>query len=161
LRRQLIVCLRQDRGTRLPRTRGEDRRGQMPEIVGIHVRPPELKDRVMPGHLEGDFIKGARNKSSVGVLVERSSRLVLLARKEDATAASALARFTVQAQFDCRTDAPELHLRAGQGDESASAVGPEHGRAGVLLRSTRSMAARHLREHQWLAAPVTCPRAAI
>jgi IS30 family transposase len=32
----------------------------------------------------------------VGVLVERSSRLVLLARMEDATAASALAGFTVK-----------------------------------------------------------------
>jgi IS30 family transposase len=36
-------------------------------------------------------IEGAGNKSSVGVLVERTSRLVLLAKMEDATAASALA----------------------------------------------------------------------
>jgi transposase, IS30 family len=96
LRRQLIVCLRQGRATRLPRSRGEDRRGQIPDMVSIHVRPPEVEDRVMPGHWEGDFIKGAGNKSSVGVLVERSSRLVLLARMEDATAASALAGFTVK-----------------------------------------------------------------
>ena len=41
----------------------------------------------MPGHWEGDFIKGAGNKSSVGVLVERTSRLVLLAKMDDATAA--------------------------------------------------------------------------
>jgi len=53
--------------------------------------PPEVDDRVMPGHWEGDFIKGAGNKSSVGVLVERTSRLVLLAKMEDATAASTLA----------------------------------------------------------------------
>jgi transposase, IS30 family len=33
----------------------------------------------MSGHWEGDFIKGAANQSSVGVLVKRSSRLVLLA----------------------------------------------------------------------------------
>jgi IS30 family transposase len=37
-----------------------------------------------------------RRACSVGVLVERSSRLVLLARMEDATAASALAGFTVK-----------------------------------------------------------------
>ena len=65
-------------------------------MISIHVRPPEIEDRVMPGHWEGDFIKGAGNKSSVGVLVERSSRLVLLARMEDATAVSALAGFTVK-----------------------------------------------------------------
>ncbi len=87
LRKQLVACLRHGRGTRLPRTRGEDRRGQIPDMVSIHVRPPEVDDRVMPGHWEGDFIKGAGNKSSVGVLVERTSRLVLLAKMDDATAA--------------------------------------------------------------------------
>ena len=96
LRRQLIACLRQGRGTRLPRTRGTDRRGQIPDMVSIHVRPPEVEDRVMPGDWEGDFIKGAGNKSSVGVLVERSSRLVLLAKMQDATAASALAAFSAK-----------------------------------------------------------------
>ena len=50
----------------------------------------------MPGHCEGDFIRGAGNKSSVGVLVERTSRLVLLARMEDATAVSAPAGFTAK-----------------------------------------------------------------
>jgi len=96
LRRQLVACLRHGHSTRMPRTRGTDRRGQIPDMVSIHVRPPEVNDRVMPGHWEGDFIKGAGNKSSVGVLVERTSRLVLLARMEDATAASALAGFTVK-----------------------------------------------------------------
>jgi IS30 family transposase len=94
LRRQLIACLRHGRSTRMPRTRGVDRRGQIPDMVSIHVRPPEVDDRIMPGHWEGDFIKGAGNKSSVGVLVERSSRLVLLAKMDDATAASALAGFS-------------------------------------------------------------------
>ena len=70
LRRQLVACLRRGRSTRMPRTRGDDRRGQIPEMVSIHVRPPEVNDRVMPGHWEGDFIKAAGNKSSVGVLVE-------------------------------------------------------------------------------------------
>jgi transposase, IS30 family len=50
----------------------------------------------MPGHWEGDFIKGANNASSVGVLVERTGRLVLLARMDDATAASALAGFSAK-----------------------------------------------------------------
>ena len=90
LRRQLVACLRHGRSTRMPRTRGADRRGQIPEMVSIHVRPPSVEDRVMPGHWEGDFIKGAANKSSVGVLVERTTRLVLLAKMDDATAASAL-----------------------------------------------------------------------
>ena len=77
--------------------RGEqDRRGQIPEMVSIHVRPPEVDDRLMPGHWEGDLIKGANNQSAVGVLVERSTRLVLLCRMPDATAQSALAAFTAK-----------------------------------------------------------------
>jgi IS30 family transposase len=96
LRKQLVACLRHGRSTRMPRSRGEDRRGQIPGMVSIHVRPPEVDDRVMPGHWEGDFIKGAGNKSSVGVLVERTSRLVLLAKMDDATAASALAGFSAK-----------------------------------------------------------------
>ena len=96
LRRQLIACLRQGRSTRMPRTRGVDRRGQIPDMVSIHVRPPEVDDRVMGGNREGDFIKGAGNKSSVGVLVERTSRLVLLAKMQNATAASALAGFSAK-----------------------------------------------------------------
>ena len=96
LRRQLIACLRQGRSTRLPRSRGTDRRGQIADMISIHVRPPEVADRVMPGHWEGDLIKGAGNRSAVGVLVERTSRLVLLARMPDATAASALAAFSAK-----------------------------------------------------------------
>src|SRR6195952_4208270 len=96
LRRQLIACLRHGHSTRMPRARGTDRRGQIPDMVSIHVRPPEIEDRLLPGHWEGDFIKGAGNQSSVGVLVERTSRLVLLAKMEDATAASALAGFSAK-----------------------------------------------------------------
>ena len=48
----------------------------------------------MPGHGEGDFIKGAGNRSAVGVLVERSLRLLLLAKMDDATAAAALEGYT-------------------------------------------------------------------
>ncbi|SCC92773.1 transposase [Thiomonas sp. X19] len=98
LRRELIACLRQGHGKRLPRSRGTDRRGQIPEMVSIHVRPPEIEDRLMPGHWEGDLIKGAGNKSAVAVLVERMSRAVLLAKMPDSTAASALQAFTTKLQ---------------------------------------------------------------
>ena len=91
LRKQLVGCLRHVRGTRLPRTPGEDRRGQIPDMVSIHVRPSKVEDRVMPGQWKDDFIKGTGNKSSMGVLLERTCRLVLLARMDDATAASTLA----------------------------------------------------------------------
>jgi IS30 family transposase len=94
LRKELIACLRHGRGGRRPRSRGQDRRGQIPDMLSLHVRPPEVEDRLVPGHWEGDLIKGARNQSSVGTLVERTSRLVLLARMTAATAEAALESFT-------------------------------------------------------------------
>ena len=60
LRRQLIALLRQGKSTRRPRSAGQDRRGQIPDMVSIHVRPPEIEDRQFPGHWEGDLIKGRR-----------------------------------------------------------------------------------------------------
>jgi len=41
----------------MPHSRGQDRGGQILEMVSILVRPPEVDDRVMPGHWEGDLIK--------------------------------------------------------------------------------------------------------
>ena len=93
LRKELIACLRQGRSTRKPRTRGTDRRGQIPNMQSIHIRPPEVADRLIPGHWEGDLIKGAGNRSSVGTLVERVSGFVVLAKMSSASAADALQSF--------------------------------------------------------------------
>lgn len=87
LRKELIQCLRQGESTRRPRSGGVDRRGQIPEMVSIHVRPPEIEDRLMPGHWEGDLIKGKDNGSCVGTLVERPSGYLMLVKMNDATAA--------------------------------------------------------------------------
>ena len=115
LRRELIALLRRRRSKRMPRSRGEDRRGRIADMVSIHVRPPQVDDRAMPGHWEGDLIKGAGNKSAVGVLVERSSRLVLLAKMADATAESALAAFTLK--FRSIAEPMRVSLTYDQGKE--------------------------------------------
>ena len=154
LRRQLIACLRHGHSTRMSRTRGTDRRGQIPDMVSIHVRPPEIEDRLLPGHWEGDFIKGAGNQSSVGVLVERTSRLVLLAKMEDATAASASGGLLCQTQLDCRALATDLYLRPGQGNVAASRTHCRHRRARLLLRPAQPLAARDLRKHQRIASSI-------
>jgi IS30 family transposase len=63
-------------------------------MVSLHVRPPEVEDRLIPGHWEGDLIKSAFNRSVVGALVERSSRLVMLVWMENDSAAAALEGFS-------------------------------------------------------------------
>ena len=73
LRTEVIGWLRFGQAKRRPRTRGEDRRGRIPDMVSIHDRPPEVEERLVPGHWEGDLIKGAYNRSAVGTLVERTT----------------------------------------------------------------------------------------
>ena len=93
LRTEVIGWLRFGHAKRRPRTRGEDRRGQIPDMVSIHERPPEIEERLVPGHWEGDLIKGAHNRSSVGTLVERTTLFTVLAKMEDAPTASAIKGF--------------------------------------------------------------------
>ena len=97
LRKELIATLRHAHNKRLPRSKGKDRRGQIPDMLSIHVRPPEIEERQFPGHWEGDLIKGEGNTSAVGTLVERTSRLVMLVKLPEfkpASAANVLQGFT-------------------------------------------------------------------
>jgi transposase, IS30 family len=117
LRTELIACLRQARKTRRPRARGEDRRGTIPNMTSIHLRPPEVDERVIPGHWEGDLIKGARNASAVGTLVERTTLFVALAKVENASADAAVTGFGLVLN---RIDAQRrLSLTYDQGREMA------------------------------------------
>lgn len=77
LRRELARCLRSGRAKRVPNGRLE-KRGQIPDMVMISERPPEVEDRAVPGHWEGDLLMGKSNKSAIGTLVERSTRFVML-----------------------------------------------------------------------------------
>ena len=94
LRTELLTTLRQARKTRRPRARGQDRRGQIPNMTPITERPADVATRTVPGHWEGDLLKGARNGSAVGTLVERTTRLVVLAKLDGTDAASAYQGFT-------------------------------------------------------------------
>jgi len=96
LRKELLSCLRFANSKRKKRSAGQDRRGKLRGMLSIHMRPPEVEDRLVPGHFEGDFIKGKANQSAVGVLVERTTRLVVLARMQDCTAESALEGFALK-----------------------------------------------------------------
>jgi IS30 family transposase len=94
LRHGLVALLRQHKCARRPRGQGANRRGQMADLPSIHARPPEAHARLLPGHWEGDFIKGARNRSSVGVLVDRRTLFVKLVKMLGCSAEEALAGFS-------------------------------------------------------------------
>jgi IS30 family transposase len=84
LRRELHTCLRTGRALRKPQRRPEERRGRIRDMVNISERPPEVEDRAVPGHWEGDLILGSTaSASSIGTVVERMTRFVMLLHLPD------------------------------------------------------------------------------
>ena len=96
LKQELIQHLRSQRRIRRSRhasVHGHSR-GQIVDAVSIRERPAEVEDRAIPGHWEGDLLRGAGN-SHVITLVERQSRFVKLAKvsgKDTATVVAALSQ---------------------------------------------------------------------
>ncbi len=93
LRAQVLTLLPWGRKTRRPRSAGTDRRGLIPNAVSIEERPIEVSERLVPGHWEGDLIKGARNQSQIGTLVERTTLYTVLVQLDNATAEHTAQRF--------------------------------------------------------------------
>ena len=73
LRKELTRYLRTGRVIRRPKgVRLPDGRGGRPNTLHISERPPEVEDRAVPGHWEGDLVFG-KGMSPVATLVERST----------------------------------------------------------------------------------------
>jgi len=96
LKHELLNHLRSQRRlrrSRHARARGQSR-GQIVDAVSIRDRPPEIEDRAIPGHWEGDLLGGAKN-SHIATLVERQSRFTALVKvpsKDTAAVVAALSR---------------------------------------------------------------------
>ncbi|MGH3991770.1 MAG: IS30 family transposase [Pseudonocardiaceae bacterium] len=84
LKRELTRHLRTRRQRRQPR--GTSRRGQgrgtIRDMVMNSERPPEVSDRAVPGHWEGDLLMGTKT-SAIATLVERQTRYCQLVSLPD------------------------------------------------------------------------------
>lgn len=83
LDRELRHALRTGRAHRRPQGQ-RGKRPKLKDMIMISERPAEVEDRAVPGHWEGDLIIGTREGSSqIGVMVERTSRFVMLLHLPD------------------------------------------------------------------------------
>jgi len=100
LKQELVRHLRSQRRIRRSRhasIHGHSQ-GRIVDAVSIRERPAEVEDRAIPGHWEGDLLRGARN-SHVATLVERHSRFCMLVKvpgKDTTTVVAALSQHVRQ-----------------------------------------------------------------
>ncbi len=81
LKKELLRHLRRTRAMRRSRhhTQKTANHGRITGTVSIRERPPEVEDRAVPGHWEGDLLFGSKH-SQIATLVERHSRYLMLAK---------------------------------------------------------------------------------
>jgi IS30 family transposase len=87
LKQELKAHLRTKRNIRRSRNPAPSRRvgrGQIVEGAPISERPPEVEDRAVVGHWEGDLLAG-KQRSHIVTLVERASRFAMLIKIPDKT----------------------------------------------------------------------------
>ncbi|OUM41298.1 IS30 family transposase [Arthrobacter agilis] len=84
LKREVQAALRTGRTRRKPHSTADQRTPRFVDpMIMISDRPPEIEDRAIPGHWEGDLITGAHNQSAIATLVERTTRYVMLVHLPD------------------------------------------------------------------------------
>jgi IS30 family transposase len=117
LRARILTLLRRAHQHRRLRSAGKDRGKSIPNMTLIDDRPIEVEERLVPGHWEGDLIKGKRGQSQVGTLVERTTLYVALVKLENGKADTAAEGFAeILNRFDA---AMRLSMTYDQGSEMA------------------------------------------
>lgn len=79
LKKELTAHLRRQRGMRHSRKQEIGSKAKILGAVSISERPPQVEDRAVPGHWEGDLLAGNK-QSNIVTLVERKSRFAMLIR---------------------------------------------------------------------------------
>jgi transposase, IS30 family len=82
----LWTHLRRRRRVRRSRAHGHERRGRMPDIRPISVRPAHIEARARVGHFELDSVVCGQRKGAIVTMVERKTGYALLALVQERSA---------------------------------------------------------------------------
>ena len=149
LKQELVRHLRSKRRIRRSRhssVHGHSR-GQIVDAISIRERPAEVEDRAVPGHWEGDLLRGAGN-SHVVTLVERRSRFCMLVKAPGKDIVYGGGRSEPARGPTPGGVASLADLGPRTGDGPTQNLHDGDGYAGLLLRSAESLAARLKRKHK-------------
>ena len=81
LKKTLILELRKHHKARhRKKPKGHTKLGAIQNYLSIEERPADVKDRIIPGHWEGDMLIGKNNMTAIGTLVERTTRMTFLVK---------------------------------------------------------------------------------
>lgn len=94
LKRSLLQFLRRRHINRRQKNKIRQKSRPIQDFISIDDRPPEVNSRKIAGHWEGDLIMGALNKSAIGTLVERTTRMTFIVRLKAKDATSVRKAFT-------------------------------------------------------------------
>ena len=120
---------------------GGHSQGKIVDAISIRERPAEVEDRAIPGHWEGDLLRGAGN-THVVTLVERKSRFCVLVKVPGKDAATVVAALMPVPRGPTPGGVASLaDLGPWTGDGPTQNLRDGDGYAGLLLRSAESLAA--------------------
>lgn len=90
LKKEVAQALRSGRTRRKPRRKPGERYQRFVDPMIMIADRPDIDDRAVPGHWEGDLIMGELNKTAIATLVERTTRYTMLVHLPDGHDAEAV-----------------------------------------------------------------------
>lgn len=117
LKRRLLFYLRRQHKYRRVKNKQRQKCRPIQDFISIEDRPPEVTGRKIAGHWEGDLVMGALNRSAIGTLVERTTRMTFIVKLKGRDAACVRESFA--RKLNRLPDALKRSLTYDQGHEMA------------------------------------------